>query len=106
MATLDELTVDDFKSAVGSRFSLGEGDGPNVELEIAGAEAHTPDADAAAKDESGKRTPFSVDLRGPLEPILPQQIYSLVHADLGTLEIFIVPVGVDAAGTRYEAIFA
>lgn len=101
---LDELTVDDFKSAVGTKFSLGEDYGSNVELEVVGAQEHTPED--APEAEARKRAPFSVDLRGPLEPVLAQQTYPLVHSDLGTLEIFIVPVGVDAAGARYEATFA
>jgi hypothetical protein len=35
---------------------------------------------------------------------LPQQIYLLKHAELGALSLFLVPVGLDEQGARYEAI--
>jgi hypothetical protein len=38
--------------------------------------------------------------------VLPQQIYSLDHASMGRLSIFLVPIGADAGGTQYEAIFS
>jgi hypothetical protein len=51
------------------------------------------------------REPFAALFRGPLEPALPQGIHALEHPDLGRLEIFLVPVGRDPQGTRYEAVF-
>ena len=51
------------------------------------------------------RTPFSLLFRGPPAPILPQRIYALEHAVLGTFEIFLVPLEPDAEGARYEAVF-
>jgi hypothetical protein len=36
---------------------------------------------------------------------LPQRIYRLEHAALDPLEIFIVPIGPDAEGMRYQAVF-
>jgi hypothetical protein len=53
----------------------------------------------------GGRDPFTLEFRGPSEPLLAQATYALEHADLGVLEIFIVPLGRDAGGTSYEAIF-
>jgi hypothetical protein len=52
-----------------------------------------------------RRTPFALIFRGPREIILPQRIYRLEHATLGAFELFIVPVGADAQGVDYEAIF-
>lgn len=48
---------------------------------------------------------FSLTLRGPLQPQLEQGIHLLEHAVLGELAIFLVPVGRDAAGMDYQAIF-
>lgn len=48
-----------------------------------------------------RRAPFSLVFRGPESPTLPQRIYRLEHAGLGTFELFLVPVGPG----RYEAIF-
>ena len=51
--------------------------------------------------ESGGRAPFSLVFeRGPSPP-LPQRIYRIEHEDVGTLEIFLVPIAID----RYEAVF-
>ena len=57
-------------------------------------------------DRTGGRDPFSLLFRGPAEPLLPQSIQRLEHAELGVLEIFIVPLAPDAGGARYEAIFS
>ena len=43
---------------------------------------------------------------GPQQPLLPQNTYGIEHKELGTLSIFIVPIGLDAEGMRYEAVFA
>ena len=51
------------------------------------------------------RQPFSLVFRGPRHPVLPQHIYTLTNETLGRLEIFLVPIGPDGAGLRYEAVF-
>ena len=54
---------------------------------------------------SGGRQLFSLAFRGPRQPVLPQQVYTLTNETLGRLEIFLVPIGPDGAGLRYEAVF-
>jgi hypothetical protein len=49
---------------------------------------------------------FSLVFRGPVEPLLPQRTYRVVHDELAEMDIFIVPIGRDEAGARYEAIFS
>ena len=51
-----------------------------------------------------KRAPFSLILRSTVQVVLPQRIYRLRHA-AGLVEMFIVPVGRDATGVTYEAIY-
>jgi hypothetical protein len=53
----------------------------------------------------GLRVPFALLFRGPKTPVLPQRMYQFDFEPLGAVEIFIVPVGPDEAGMRYEAIF-
>ncbi|HEX8179658.1 MAG TPA: hypothetical protein VF525_08975 [Pyrinomonadaceae bacterium] len=48
---------------------------------------------------------FSIFFAGPPDLLLPQHLYTLEHEQMGTLDIFIVPVGRDASGVRYEAVF-
>jgi hypothetical protein len=100
---LDALTVDTFAPAVGDVFVLEHGEGGPLELEL--REARLIDAGAPAVGADGARAPFSLLFRGPLDPVLPQQIHRLRHHALGALEIFIVPVARTAEGVDYEAIF-
>lgn len=48
---------------------------------------------------------FSLIFHGPLEPVLPQCIYHLNHESLGSIEIFLVPVGPEGQSMQYEAVF-
>ena len=49
--------------------------------------------------------PFSVVLRGPREPLLPQATHALLHPSLGRVDVFLVPIAQDAQAARYEATF-
>jgi hypothetical protein len=55
--------------------------------------------------DSGRRAPFSIVFRGPATPILPQRIYRVEQPAIGTFDLFLVPIGPDEQGLRYEAIF-
>jgi hypothetical protein len=98
---LDALTLDAFAPHVGEEFVLVHEQAGRLELEL--LEARAVGGDRAPGND---RRPFSLLFRGPVEPLLPQRIYRLEHDTVGPLEIFIVPVARDAAGTHYEAIFA
>jgi hypothetical protein len=66
-----------------------------------------------ARPSATLRVPFSVMFHGPLQPVAPQGIYRVEHAELGALELFIVPIGPDEptapgqppTAVRYEAVF-
>jgi hypothetical protein len=94
---LDELTLATFEPLVGDPFALDSGS-ESLELVL-------ESATAVARRTDG-RDPFSLVFLGPPDPALAQAMYGLGHADLGRLEIFIVPIARDAGGTRYEAIFS
>jgi len=49
--------------------------------------------------------PFSGVFRGPPAPVLPHRTYQVEHDRLGGHALFLVPIGPDAAGMRYEAVF-
>jgi hypothetical protein len=91
-----------FAPAIGDIFALDHDD-DRLELELIDARPIEADSPAAGAD--GVRTPFSLLFRGPPEPILPQRTYPLGHDEIGALQIFIVPVGLTAAGVEYQAIF-
>jgi hypothetical protein len=92
---LEQLTLDSFRPYVGDNFAVQGG----MELQLVECEAtSSPAAD-------GSRTQFHLVFIGPANPVLPQQIYSLEHPSMGVLGIFIVPIGPDERGMRYEAVF-
>jgi len=97
---LASLELADFSACVGQRFRLDLG-GTTLELSLVSADAlgEAPSADS-------RRHPFSLVFRGPHAPALSQRIHRLESARLGVLEIFLVPIEPDAAGQRYEAVFA
>ena len=55
-------------------------------------------------DKSGPRG-FRLHFHAPRESLLPQAMYHFRHTDLGSFDIFIVPLGPDDVGMRYEAVF-
>jgi Domain of unknown function (DUF6916) len=48
---------------------------------------------------------FSTFFYGPADYFLPQQTYELAHQEMGEMYLFIVPIGQDQRGIRYEAVF-
>lgn len=95
---LRELSLETFEPLLGATFTaLTE---PRLALTLSEATPLPagPDADG--------RAPFSLLFSGPGEPTLPQGMVPLEHAGLGTLEIFLVPLGPGSGGFRYEAIFS
>lgn len=102
MLTLGELTLSHFVPHLGSTFSRSEQGAPDVGLVLNSA---TSLAGRHAGEDS-RREPFSLVFTGPRDVCLPQSIHPLRHPDIGLLDIFLVPIGIDAAGRRYEAIFS
>ena len=92
--TLADLTADDFARCVREPFTIGE---RALHLVLHEVEEFGPGG--------GSRNAFSLRFFGPLAPILPQAIYPLQNAALGTLDIFLVPLGPKDGFMRYEAIF-
>lgn len=108
--SLETLTAEDFRGHRGTRFKLTaqsqEGSSAvSLEAELADVSESPPGPPGAS------RTPFSVMFHGPLEPVLPQGIYRLESEHFGSVELFIVPVGPQAASPGeapamgYEAVF-
>jgi hypothetical protein len=93
--SLDALTVTDFESHAGDTFRLLAT--PEIELKLAQVRRH-----GQALREGGA---FSLFFLAPPGKFLPQAIYPLVHPELGTLEIFIVPIGPMDGGNGYQAVF-
>jgi len=51
------------------------------------------------------RAPFALLFRSGSALVLPQRLYRLKNAALGSLDIFLVPVARDSRGILYQAVF-
>lgn len=100
--TLDTITSADWQPLLNQSFTL-QVDAQAEPQSVVLIEVTELGATTAAP-EAG-RSPFSLVFRDAHGGYLPQSIYTLEHDQLGHLDIFLVPIGRDAAGTRYEAIF-
>jgi hypothetical protein len=84
------IAAADFDGREGEIFTIVDGD---VRLDVELME-YTPHPGGA-----------SIVFRGPSEPVLSQGIYTFEHAFLDVFDLFIVPIGPDDTGMRYEAVF-
>lgn len=92
---LEQLTSEEFTPPMSLTL---EANGQRHMLQVAEVHEFTPHA-------ARPKPPFSVTLLAPRELLLPQGIYSLHHPTRGALDVFIVPLGPDVRGMRYEIIF-
>jgi hypothetical protein len=99
MTDLNSFTVQTFQPLIGQTFRILPAGSEPIEAELIAAEARVTGRER-------HRDQFSIIFRGPLQPVLPQRIYAFQHETLGAFDLFIVPIGPDEAGMRYEAIFA
>lgn len=83
---------------------MSVGGGRSVQIEL--IQATEGDEPGGAGPDGQERLQFSLIFRGPTTPVLPQHTYQITHAELGELELFLVALGPDAEGMRYEAAFA
>ena len=96
------LSMSLFAERSGSRFRIVPESAPALDVELVDVQS----LGAPRPGDPGAREPFSLIFRGPVERTLPQRTYRMEHVTLGAIDIFIVPVGPDEVGMRYQAIFA
>lgn len=105
MAETAWFTYDDFADRVGDRFRVRLPETHELELVLSEATAGAHNGDDTGPD-GPKRQQFALLFRGPAEPQLSQGLWELEHDRMGELALFLVPLGPDADGPRYEAAFA
>ena len=99
MSRIEWLTHDHFAGRIGERFYAAD-----IPLELVETKQSTEPGGRGP--EGQERLQFSLVFRGPVEPRMPQAIYPLAHDDFDGLELFLVPIGADSGGVRYQAAFA
>lgn len=93
---LELFTVETFSGHVGEAFRIRSDASISLDVELISA--------VRLGEGSGGR-PFSIVFRGPGENLLPQRIYAMEHPEIGAFDLFLVPIGPDEKGLRYEAVF-
>jgi hypothetical protein len=92
------LTEKEFSKHLNTKFRVAS-EQP-IELELAEVKGYL----SKAHEQSGMER-FSAFFNGPREPFLRQRVYALEHDQMGAFELFLVPIGTDENGLRYEAVF-
>lgn len=101
---LASLSYAHFAPLVNQQFRIYPESGAPIKAELISV-ADLGQRPTAKKGQVRQRT-FSIILRGPQSDIyLPQHIYTVEHSRLGKHKIFLVPIGPDEQGMRYEAVF-
>ncbi|HKY53818.1 MAG TPA: hypothetical protein VJM08_05890 [Anaerolineales bacterium] len=94
------LQITNFQSQLDQIFSIHLDDARTIDLQLVSV------TELGTASQTRIRTPFSLHFLGPVsQQYLLLHTYPMVNETLGTLDIFIVPLGAEAGRMRYEAIF-
>jgi hypothetical protein len=98
-----ELVSETFAGRVGERFEVVPADGDPFPATLSRCEI-TSSGDPADWIERIGRVPFSLLFHADRAVTVAQQTCTLSHPQLGSFALFLVPLGPDAQGARYEAV--
>ncbi len=100
-SSLDNLTYASCLEALNTKFNIKLGNSGSVELALVEVKQAT-----SQNEDPGSTRPvsevLSLMLLGPLQPVLPQNTYEISHERFGEQLLFIVPIGRDTQGVKYE----
>jgi hypothetical protein len=104
---MDEpLTSNFFAPHVGETFEVAPAEGEAFEALLASCD-ETTYGEREQWLASIDRVPFSLVFHAPGGELLPQQTFTVRHAQLGEMAIFLVPLGPQQDGAMvYEAVFS
>lgn len=94
------LVFEDFADKVGEIFAVAEEGLPAVALTLSEAELLK-----ARQLPPGGRPPFSLIFTADTPQMLPQRLYRMEQERMGAITLFLVPVGKNAQGFQYQALF-
>ena len=99
MTTLDQLTHHDFLPHLNSTFIIHYSADDSFE-------AILKDVSTLGTRPENRRWPFALVLQTPFnDRYLNQAIYRIEHAEIGTMDLFLVPNGPDGEAFNYEVVF-
>lgn len=102
MLDLSKLTKEHFDPWLETVFVVSSPETGPIEAQLIETSAI---GSSRPRSEPGVRQGFALVFRGPAEPALGQGTFTVTHPEAGEMAIFLVPVGADAQGRRYEAVF-
>jgi hypothetical protein len=97
---LEQLGFESFAGLVKTGFRVWVNAQDSLVMELCAITP--PRVPSAGGPNGGTYENFTLEFRGPAERLLPQRIYWFESDPIGRFELFIVPVGRDADGTRYR----
>lgn len=94
----EKLTKETFARFLHTKFRLHYPPEQSVEIELVEmSDDNLPGVEGQER--------FSLIFHIPAEQLLPQATYRMEHEEMGSFDIFIVPVGRAEPGFRYQAVF-
>ena len=93
-------TQAEFAANLNTTFLIRADAAKPIELKLIDVKAHQSEVHPRPDMER-----FSVFFVGPEDHFLPQSLYSLSHEKMGDFNVFLVPIGKEPDGYRYEAIY-
>ena len=98
-----------FAPLVGDAFQIQPDEGETITVELVEAVGRAGGTGrGGSPPDTGNFAIVFQDPQATVDRYLPQAVYRLEHHELGSLDVFIVPIGpgADGQGMRYEAVFA
>ena len=90
----------EFRQHLNTPFRLQVNAPKPIDLTLVGVESRPSET----SEQQGMER-FSVFFLGSPEFLLPQSMYRLVHPEMGEFDVFLVAIGKEANGYRYEAVY-
>jgi Domain of unknown function (DUF6916) len=97
---MDNHSAEHFSQHVNTKFRVNVDSPEPVELELVEVNIRPSEPNEQAGMER-----FSTFFYGPSNVFLPQHTYEVVHPGMGEFQIFLVAIGKDERGFKYEAVF-
>jgi len=102
---LDQLSFDQFHALLNTKFRVDSGSNQLLELELIETTQKKQNRPAAVSANHENYEQFSLMFTGPADQFLEQKIYTFTNDQLGTFQLFIVPIRRDQGKLYYEAAF-
>lgn len=93
-------TLEDFQARLADRFVVELADHSLYPLTLIAANPLP-----FSGSHRGRANPFELKFRGPGPGYLPQYTHALMNDTMGTVPVFLVPIGQEQDGYLYQAVF-